>query len=82
LIAAPGGYETCHGFEIELEDLPCSNVFYNFLYNRYGVHIKTDTATLVLRLLAERWLLQSFRLSLQRRKGQTVTAGNGEYLTL
>ena len=45
LIAAPGGYETCHGFEIELEDLPCSNVFYTFSYNRYGAPIKTDTAT-------------------------------------
>ncbi len=43
--SAPGEYEDCHGFEIELEDLPCSNVFYTFSYNRYGAPDKSDTAT-------------------------------------
>ncbi|KAL7466200.1 hypothetical protein ACHAXS_006494, partial [Conticribra weissflogii] len=43
--STPGEYEDCHGFEIELEDLPCSNVFYTFSYNRYGAPDKSDTAT-------------------------------------
>ncbi len=43
--AAPGEYEDCHGFEVELEDLPCSNVYYTFSYNRYGAPDKSDTAT-------------------------------------
>ena len=38
-----GEYEDCHGFEIELEDLPCSDVYYTFSYNRYGMPAKTDT---------------------------------------
>eukprot|EP00804_Cyclotella_cryptica_P018541 CCRYP_004376-RA/>CCRYP_004376-RA protein AED:0.17 eAED:0.17 QI:0/0.28/0.12/1/1/1/8/0/752 len=40
-----GEYEECHGFEIELEGLSCSNVYYTFSYNRYGTPNKTDTAT-------------------------------------
>jgi hypothetical protein len=43
--AVNGEYEECHGFEIELEGLPCSNVYYTFSYNRYGTPNKTDTAT-------------------------------------
>ena len=39
------GYEECHGFEVELEDLPCSSIYYTFSYNRYGAPTKTDTAT-------------------------------------
>ncbi len=37
--------EECHGFEIELENLPCSSVYYTFSYNRYGAPNKTDTNT-------------------------------------
>ncbi|KAL7461176.1 hypothetical protein ACHAXS_001608, partial [Conticribra weissflogii] len=43
--STPGEYEDCHGFEVELEDLPCSNVYYTFSYNRYGAPDKSDTAT-------------------------------------
>lgn len=45
LAESSSGYEECHGFEIELEDLPCSSVYYTFSYNRYGTPSKTDTAT-------------------------------------
>ncbi|KAL3800866.1 hypothetical protein HJC23_001703 [Cyclotella cryptica] len=40
-----GEYEECHGFEIELEGLPCSNVYYTFSFNRYGTPSKRDTQT-------------------------------------
>lgn len=43
IAAIQGEYEDCHGFEIELEDLPCSSVFYTFSANRYGVPKKEDT---------------------------------------
>ena len=37
------GYEDCHGFEIELEGLSCTDVYYTFNYNRYGQPNVTDT---------------------------------------
>jgi len=40
-----GTYEECHGFEIELEGLNCSNVYYTFSYNRYGTPKTRDTVT-------------------------------------
>ena len=41
----PGEYEDCHGFEIELEDLQCTSVYYTFSANRYGAPKKADTQT-------------------------------------